>query len=959
MKSLGETSKRGISTVREGENPYQELQNFLLEDPHPSKRRGHAQHQEPPSKEKERSKSLDKSMEEDVAPQRCRAQRSPTPTKRKRSPHSPPHHESKKEEKDLKKKKERKRSPSSPSSSPFSSSDESGKYSSKESPRRGCRRSHATWRRSNKLKKFKEGGKSISFLAYDGTFGATDKVLALIQQFDAAIGDKGFTKSSKLRHVAMHFQKSARQLWTSLRVNGEAPRTWKNLRASIMKQFLSSDAKDKVLIEWQSLKLTPFESIHKQETPPSGLRHVVKQPAIPITAPKQHRMSENGYRAFSHDIPSDITVEVGEMNFSLHKFPLVSRSGWIRKLVMESKDTDLRMSLPDMPGGAEAFEMAAKFCYGIPFEIGVGNVAVLRCAAEFLEMSEEYSVGNLIHRSESYLSDTLISGSLAMCVKILQACESLLPIAEDLDIVNRCIDSAASKACKEQVARSSSQSEFSSSSSRVDSNDSLVSNLTPRRKNATEAALASWAEELSVLRIDFFQKVLAAMRTRGLRYDCLGGAIVHYAQQSLKALIKKQQHHPNFREVTHKHAGSALSKVHDASSALEHEQRILIETIGSLLPPERNTASTSFLFGLLRAAIYLDTTVACRLGLEKRIGMQLEQATLDDLLIPAYSYHGDTLFDVETVRRIVINFLQQEQGQDDFQDPLSIYESDAASSPLQSSLMKVARLLDSFLAEIAPDANLNTSKFVAIGELMPGHSRVVDDGLYRAIDIYLKAHPGVSDEERKRVCGLMECRKLTQEACSHAAQNERLPVQIVVQVLYFEQARLKSAMKPHAEQPDQQMPAGGRAQLSQRITGGTALTSSPRNDDYYAAVCKENRELKMEMARMKMQLSRPDDMAKAAFDQPPTVADISSHISGHANGQSYVGSQVTQQPSTSVSSSNNSNNNNSKSSKKFLSSVSKTLGKLNPFQRPSKDSSAFSSSKPMESKSRRRRHSIS
>ncbi|MCO5580854.1 hypothetical protein L7F22_034727 [Adiantum nelumboides] len=262
-KSLGETSKRGISKVREKENSYEELRNLLLDDTHQSRRRGHAQRQEPPSKEKERSESPNESMEEDVAPRRCRAQRSPTPTKRKRSPHSPPRRESEKEEKDSKKKKERKRSPSSPSLSSSSSSNESGGYSSRESPRRGHRRSHVAWRRSNKLKKFKVGGKSISFLTYDGTFGATDKVLAFIQQFDAAFEDEGFTESSKLRHVAMHFQKSARQWWASLRANGEAPRTWKNLRASIMKKFLSSDATDKVLTKWQSLKLTPYESIHK------------------------------------------------------------------------------------------------------------------------------------------------------------------------------------------------------------------------------------------------------------------------------------------------------------------------------------------------------------------------------------------------------------------------------------------------------------------------------------------------------------------------------------------------------------------------------------------------------------------------------------------------------------------------------------------------------------------------
>ncbi|MCO5582612.1 hypothetical protein L7F22_036510 [Adiantum nelumboides] len=237
----GETSKRGLSTEKGVENPYQELKQ-LLEGKPSSKKKGHAQHERSPSREREESESQNESME-DVAPRRRRAQRSPTPTKRKRSPHSPHHRESKREEKNSKKKKERKRSPSSPSSSPSSSSDEGSGYSSQEKQRRGHRRSYAAWKRSSKLKKFKEGGKNISFLTNDGTFGATDTVLAFIQQFDAAFGDEGFTESSKLRHVAMHFQKSARQWWASLRANGEAPKTWKALRTSIMKQFLTSDSK--------------------------------------------------------------------------------------------------------------------------------------------------------------------------------------------------------------------------------------------------------------------------------------------------------------------------------------------------------------------------------------------------------------------------------------------------------------------------------------------------------------------------------------------------------------------------------------------------------------------------------------------------------------------------------------------------------------------------------------------
>lgn len=43
--------------------------------------------------------------------------------------------------------------------------------------------------------------------------------------------------------------------------------------------------------------------------------------------------------------------------------------------------------------------------------------------------------------------------------------------------------------------------------------------------------------------------------------------------------------------------------------------------------------------------------------------------------------------------------------------------------------------------------------------------------------------------ERKMLCGLMDVKKLTMEASMHAAQNEKLPLRVVVQVLFFEQVR--------------------------------------------------------------------------------------------------------------------------------------------------------------------------
>lgn len=55
--------------------------------------------------------------------------------------------------------------------------------------------------------------------------------------------------------------------------------------------------------------------------------------------------------------------------------------------------------------------------------------------------------------------------------------------------------------------------------------------------------------------------------------------------------------------------------------------------------------------------------------------------------------------------------------------------------------------------------------------------------------IMTQGHPELNKSERKRVCRILECRKLSVEACMHAAQNEMLPLRVVVQVLFFEQAR--------------------------------------------------------------------------------------------------------------------------------------------------------------------------
>lgn len=541
------------------------------------------------------------------------------------------------------------------------------------------------------------------------------------------------------------------------------------------------------------------------------------QQQLSLAKSVRHRCNEWIFR----DVPSDITIEVAGVTFSLHKFPLVSRSGRIRRLVAEHRDSDIsKVELLNLPGGAESFELAAKFCYGINFEITPGNVAQLCCVSDYLEMTEEFSKDNLGSRAEEYL-ESIVSKNLEMCVEVLQQCENLLPLADELKVVSRCIDAIASKACSEQIASSFSRLEYSSSG---------------RLHMSKQAKCDSdwWIEDISVLRVDLYERVITAMKCRGVRPESIGASLVNYAQRELTK--KSSLWNP-----------SGQTKV-DFVTGSNGQERIVVETIVSLLPVEKLAVPINFLFGLLRSAVMLDCTVACRLDLERRIGSQLDVATLDDLLIPSFKHSADTLFDVDTVHRILVNFSQQDDSEEDMDDA-SVFESDSPRSPSQSALFKVSKLVDNYLAEIAPDANLKLSKFVVIADSLPSHARTVHDGLYRAIDIYLKAHQGLPDLDKKKLCKLIDFQKLTPEAGAHAAQNERLPLQCMVQVLYFEQLRLRNALSNSCGDEDYKP-----SHQSWRISSG-ALSAAMSPRDNYASLRRENRELKLELTRLRMRLN--------------------------------------------------------------------------------------------------------
>jgi len=159
----------------------------------------------------------------------------------------------------------------------------------------------------------------------------------------------------------------------------------------------------------------------------------------------------------------------------------------------------------------------------------------------------------------------------------------------------------------------------------------------------------------------------------------------------------------------------------------------------------------------------------------------------------------------------------------------------------------VAKLIDGYLAEVAPDVNLKLSKFLSLAAAIPDYARAIDDGLYRAVDIYLKAHPHLAESEKEELCRVMDCQKLSLEACTHAAQNERLPLRVIVQVLFFEQLQLRSSI-------------AGCLVFSETLGGGSRQLGLPISSEQHRGVgrplgARENQALREGMDGMKQRVA--------------------------------------------------------------------------------------------------------
>ncbi|XAR60080.1 hypothetical protein NMG60_11033320 [Bertholletia excelsa] len=545
-------------------------------------------------------------------------------------------------------------------------------------------------------------------------------------------------------------------------------------------------------------------------------------------------------------LPSDITITVDGVNFNLHKFPLISKCGKIAKIIEETQGTHegtYTMTLEGFPGGPDMFLVAAKFCYGIRVDFNARNIVTVNCATDYLEMTNEYGEDNLLSRSEDFFHKHVLQ-NWKDCILALQGSESVITRAEELQFINKCLNAVSMMVCTDPSLFGWPMMMYGSLQS---PGGSILWNGINTGAKIRSLESDWWFEDISYLNVYLFERLIRTMEARGIRPENLAGAIMHYAKKYLPGLGRWQ-------------SGQSTKARTVASFSLTPasiDQRVLLEKIVKLLPEKKGKSYCRFLLGLLRVALILGVNDSCQDSLERKIGKQLEFATLDALLIPSYS-DSDNLYNTECVERIIDHFTSSESSATSF-SPLSF---NLDTSPSSGPLKIVAKLVDGYIAEVASDVNLKPGKLRALAEALPESSRSLHDGLYRAVDIYFKAHPWLPEKEKEQLCCIIDFRKLSIDACAHASQNERLPLRVILQVLFFEQLQLRTALAGCLDVFEAESAPARPTNIPNDMAGQIIpndMAGQIIQRDGWVSVVRENHVLKVDMENMRSKVGELEE----------------------------------------------------------------------------------------------------
>uniref|UniRef100_A0A0D3GU21 NPH3 domain-containing protein n=1 Tax=Oryza barthii TaxID=65489 RepID=A0A0D3GU21_9ORYZ len=244
-------------------------------------------------------------------------------------------------------------------------------------------------------------------------------------------------------------------------------------------------------------------------------------------------------------------------------------------------------------------------------------------------MTEEHAEDNLTARVEAYLEQAVLRHPCE-ATKALKSREELLPHAEELGIVSRCVEAISIFTSGVNLNEEQNM-------------DHLTSPFATTARSS--AASRSWFDDLAVLGQDMYRRVMAAMAARAdVRTEARESCLVSYAKGTITGLSR-----------------SMRRRLASAPASSEVEQRDLLEAVVTSVPTDKcsgRVVTAKFLFAQLWTAHIL---LALDAALGRKAATQLEHATLEDVLIPSYSGGMKTLYDVDCVERVVRHVLAEEE----------------------------------------------------------------------------------------------------------------------------------------------------------------------------------------------------------------------------------------------------------------------------------------------------------
>ncbi|KAJ8763228.1 hypothetical protein K2173_025613 [Erythroxylum novogranatense] len=445
----------------------------------------------------------------------------------------------------------------------------------------------------------------------------------------------------------------------------------------------------------------------------------------------------------------DVHFELLGMPFAFNVELLAARSKKMASLLKENHPRNVSDFLKDIRTDTETFELVARFCHGFELNLTTENVIPITCLAHYLEMTENHSPDNLLNRALTFFEQRVLTG-WNETIKAYHSVVSNLEQALNLGLIDACIDSIIHKALEEPRLLGEPMKISSCGQNSADEEECF------RPSARRRLFVLDWkSEDLTTLPLQLYEPIISEMNQRGLLPEYIAASLCNYAK---------------------KWGFYSDSGVESLSLCQRNPRKDVIEAVERLLPRRNGLVPCTLLFEMLRSAVLLGSSSDCIDGYENRIGRQLDQATVKDLLIFSQGYAEEVQYDTESLRRLLKHFYANYSSSD------------------MSGIISVAELIDELLLMVSNDINLNAGAFVSLAQMSTFASSGTDrksDGIYRAIDIYLDKHRHFTELEREEISKLLDCQKLSPEACEHAMQNGRLPLRLVVQVLFVGQLQLR------------------------------------------------------------------------------------------------------------------------------------------------------------------------